>query len=166
MKLGQKEATIQKSKKFHNGENSQPLPKMTLWTLGFLRRGSAGNGQNKKKKMGKNGLSINKMKGKVLFVLPKLPGPWPKICFGVHLLPKSEGTPLWPNDGCQWQNLLRCDYWVLVRSPESKMVGFWDLVGSAYVPVSKNVAVKDKELPSAICFCRKRWFLGFVILGQ
>ena len=48
-----------------------------------------------------------------------------------------------PNGGCQWRNPLRCDYLVLVRSPEPKMVGFRDLVGSAYVPVSKNVAVKE-----------------------
>ena len=47
-----------------------------------------------------------------------------------------------PNGGRQWRNPLRCDYLVLVRSPEPKMVRFRDLVGSAYVPVSKNVAVK------------------------
>ena len=47
-----------------------------------------------------------------------------------------------PNGGRKWQNPLRCNYWVLVGSPEPKMVGFRDLVGSAYGPVSKNVAVK------------------------
>ena len=46
------------------------------------------------------------------------------------------------NGGRKWRNLVRCNYWVLVGSPEPKMVGFRDLVGSAYVPVSKNVAVK------------------------
>ena len=51
-----------------------------------------------------------------------------------------------PNGGRQWRNPLRCDYLVLVRSPEPKMVRFRDLVGSAYVPVSKNVAVKKKRI--------------------
>ena len=40
----------------------------------------------KMEKLGKDGLSINKMKGKVLikiFVKPKLPGPRPKTRFGV-----------------------------------------------------------------------------------
>ena len=40
----------------------------------------------KMEKIGKNGLSINEMKGNVLhkiFVKPKLPGPEPKIPFGV-----------------------------------------------------------------------------------
>ena len=47
--------------------------------------------------------------------------------------------------GRKWRNPLRCDYWVLVGSPEPKMVGFLYLVGSAYGPVSKNVAVKNLE---------------------
>ena len=51
-----------------------------------------------------------------------------------------------PNGGRQWQNPLWCDYWALVRSPEPKMVGFRDLVGSAYGPVSKNAAVKENTL--------------------
>ena len=51
-----------------------------------------------------------------------------------------------PNRGRKWRNPLRCNYWVLVGSPEPKMVGFRDLVGSAYGPVSKNVAVKAVEL--------------------
>ena len=50
------------------------------------------------------------------------------------------------NGGRQWPNPLRCDYLVLVKSPEPKMVGFRDLVGSAYGPVSKNVAVNSSQL--------------------
>ena len=48
--------------------------------------------------------------------------------------------------GANGKNPLRCNYWVLVGPLEPKMVGFRDLVGSAYGPVSKNAAVKENTL--------------------
>ena len=48
------------------------------------------------------------------------------------------------NGGHQWRNPLKCNYLVVIGSPEPKMVGFCDLVGSAYGPVSKNGAVTRK----------------------
>ena len=47
-----------------------------------------------------------------------------------------------PNEGCQWQNLLGCDHWVLAGTPRSKMVVFRDLVGVAIATVSKKLNVK------------------------
>ena len=50
-----------------------------------------------------------------------------------------------PNGGHQWQNPPRCDYWVLVGSPEPQKIGFWNLVAVAYGPVSKKVAVNPNN---------------------
>ena len=55
----------------------------------------------------------------------------------------NGGQPLLANEGCQWQNLLGCDNWVLPGSPKLKMVGFRDLVGVDIGPVSKKL---DNEL--------------------
>ena len=41
-----------------------------------------------------------------------------------------------PNKWCQWHAQLRFEYWVLDR-PQSKTVGFCDLLGTLYAPVSK-----------------------------
>ena len=41
------------------------------------------------------------------------------------------GSHYWllANEGCQWQNLLGCDHWVLIGSPEPKMVVFREFWG-------------------------------------
>ena len=61
----------------------------------------------------------------------------------------SEHTPpnlvFWSMHGQIWQKvkiLPGADYWVLTRSTEPQMDGFWDLSGIKDGPVSKNLAVK------------------------
>ena len=62
--IGSHQLNNWKSKKFHVRKNSQPLPKMTLRNWGFW--GVAQLKMAEMEKIGKNGLSINEMKGKVL----------------------------------------------------------------------------------------------------
>ena len=47
-----------------------------------------------------------------------------------------------PSEGCQWQNLLGFDHWVLAGTPGPKMVEFRDLLGVVIAPVSKKLTVK------------------------
>ena len=47
------------------------------------------------------------------------------------------------NEGCQWQNLLGCDHWVLTGSPEPKMVVFCEFWGGwHWSTFKKKLALK------------------------
>ena len=47
-----------------------------------------------------------------------------------------------PNGWCQWHAQLGFKHWVLVVPPLSQTVGFCDLLGTPYAPVSKLPSVK------------------------
>ena len=43
----------------------------------------------------------------------------------------------------QWHAQLGCEHWALQGPPWSKTVGFCDLLGTSYAPVSKILSVKS-----------------------
>ena len=49
--------------------------------------------------------------------------------------------------GLQWQNLLRCDNWLVAGTSEPNMVGFCDLIEVGIGPLSKKMAIKDFLIP-------------------